>query len=108
MISTYQFRMPTDAAGRDAAAVAADRGNEWSACGEMVGAIKEIVHHGNVKRISIADAGGKTLIELPHLLGARGGPRMEPIWAALDALARVAGNLTIRVDRDEGWPEYEP
>ncbi len=104
MISTYRYRLQRDVAVEDAPGVAHGDGTDWSARADMVRAIKQIVLRGDVRRVSIEDAYGKTLIELPHLLGSLAGPRMDPIWAAVDALARVAGRLTIRVDREEGWP----
>lgn len=104
MISTYRYRMQPDVAVEDAPGVAQGDGTDWSARADMVRAIQQIVLRGDVRWISIADGYGKTLIEVPHLLGSRAGPRMDPIWAAVDALARVAGRLTIRVDREEGWP----
>ncbi len=104
MILTYRFRRHAGAREKNAARAAPGEGIEWSARAEMVRAIRDMVLLGNVKRISIADADGNTLIELPHLLGSRAGPRMKPIWAAIDALARAAGRLTVHVDVDEGWP----
>lgn len=103
MISTYQFNTHTDTRRRGALALAADHGNEWSARAEMVAAVQEIVQQGDVKRISVANESGKTLLEIPHLLGVPSAT-MEPVWAALDALARVAGTLTIRIESEErGW-----
>lgn len=104
MISSYRYTLQPDVAVEDAPGVAQGDRTEWSARADMVRAIKQIVLRGDVRRISIEDGDGRTLIELPHLLGSLAGPCMDPIWAAVDALAREAGRLTIRVDRDEGWP----
>lgn len=104
MISSYRYRLQPDVAVEDAHGVAQGDGTDWSARADMVRGIKQIVLRGDVRRISIEDAYGRTLIEVPHLLGSLAGPRMDPIWAAVDALARAAGRLTIHVDREESWP----
>jgi hypothetical protein len=68
--------------------------------------VRRAVREGNVLRILIKDEDGRTLIEIPELLGVRGGARMTPVWAALDALASVSGKLTVEVKRESGWPQY--
>lgn len=100
MISIHQFGAQSEAVGQRT--LAGDI--EWSEPADMVRDLQELVLRGDVRRISIADANGRTLVEVPHLLGNRGGAAMDPSWAAVDALARVAGRLTIHVDYDEGWP----
>ncbi len=74
---------------------------------EMVATLQKIVHEGNVRRIFIDDEHGRTLIEIPHLLGIRGGLHMDPVWAAARALSHVVTNLTVRVEREEAWPKYD-
>ena len=79
---------------------------EFRVSGERVLAkVKELVHEGNVRRITIKNDEGRTLIEIPLTLGVI-GTVLLPVWAAIGAIAALAANLTIAVDRvdtaDEG------
>ena len=74
-------------------------------CGDF-GPTPSAVREGNVLRIWIKDEDGRTLIEIPELLGVRGGARMLPVWAAVGALASVSGKLTVEVKREAAWPRY--
>ncbi|MBA3586371.1 MAG: DUF4342 domain-containing protein [Chloroflexi bacterium] len=77
---------------------ATQRADEFAAGGDgTVALLQRLVHAGNVRRIWIKDERGRTLIEIPS----------TPIWAAVGALARMAGKLTIVVQREEAWPPYE-
>lgn len=70
----------------------------------VVAKIKEIVHAGNVRRITIKNEEGHTLIEIPLTLGVVGAVLL-PVWAAIGAIAALAARLTIiveRVDIEEG------
>jgi Domain of unknown function (DUF4342) len=73
---------------------------------ETVARIRRAVRDGNVRRIWIKDEDGRTLIELPFLLGVRGGPALAPVWAAVRALAAASGTLTVQVRREAAWPPY--
>ena len=74
---------------------------------EAVNRLRAVVREGNVLRIWIKDADGKTLIEIPRQLGIRGGGRVRPVIAAVGALASVSGELTIEVAREAAWLPYE-
>jgi hypothetical protein len=83
----------------------ADRRDRFTVRGaETVARLRQIVREGNVRRIWIKGEDGRTLIEIPSLLGCRGGHRMLPIWAAVGALASVSGQLTVEVKREAAWP----
>ena len=71
---------------------------------ETVARLRQTVREGNVLRIWIKDEDGRTLIEIPALLGVRGGVRMLPVWAAVGALASVSAELTVEVKREAAWP----
>lgn len=84
-----------------------DRHDSFSVHGaEAVARLQEVVREGNVLRIWIRDEDGRTMIEIPELLGVRGGPRMLPVWAAVGALASVSGQLMVEVRREAAWPGY--
>jgi hypothetical protein len=71
---------------------------------QTVTRLRQEVRMGNVLRIRIGDEEGRTLIEIPSLLGIRGGHRLAPVWAAVRALASVSGQLTVEVSREAAWP----
>ncbi len=78
------------------------RTEEFKVSGEAVIAkIKEIVHEGNVRRITIKNESGETLIEIPLTLGVVGAVLL-PVWAAIGAIAALAAHLTIVVEKVEG------
>lgn len=80
---------------------------EFRVSGERVLAkVKELVHEGNVRRITIKNDDGKTLIEIPLTLGVI-GTVLLPVWAAIGAIAALAANLTIAVDRVDGPAQGE-
>ena len=67
--------------------------------GEILNKVKEIIHEGNVRRITIKNDKGETLIEIPLTVGVV-GVVLLPVWAALGALAALAANLTIVVEKN--------
>jgi hypothetical protein len=67
---------------------------------DVVKKIKEIVKAGNIRRISIKNEEGKTLIEVPLTLGVV-GIALLPIWAAIGAVAALVTNCTIVVEKKE-------
>jgi len=72
---------------------------EFRVSGESVLAkVRELVHEGNVRRITIKNDEGRTLIEIPLTLGVI-GTVLLPVWAAIGAIAAMAANLTIAVER---------
>lgn len=77
------------------------RYEEFRVDGEsLLAKIKEILHEGNVRRIIIKDEKGTTYIEIPLTLGVV-GVLLIPVWAAIGALAALAANFTIGVERSE-------
>jgi hypothetical protein len=69
--------------------------------GEILNKIKEILHEGNARRIILKDESGKIFMELPLTVGVVGA-LVAPILAAVGAVAALASNLTIVVERTEG------
>jgi hypothetical protein len=70
----------------------------------LVSKIRELLHEGNIRRITIKNDEGKTLIEIPLTVGVVGAI-LVPVWAALGALAALAARLTIVIEKIE--PESE-
>ncbi|HEY69294.1 MAG TPA: DUF4342 domain-containing protein [Anaerolineae bacterium] len=77
------------------------RTEEFQVSGEkLVAKIKELVHEGNIRRITIKDQDGSTLIVIPLTLGVVGAI-IIPVWAAIGAIAALVANLTIVIERIE-------
>ena len=64
----------------------------------LVAKLKEILRQGNIRRIIIKNDEGKTLIEIPLTIGVVGAMLM-PVWAAVGAIAALAVDLTIVVEK---------
>jgi hypothetical protein len=81
------------------------RTEEFKVTGDaVISKIKEIIHEGNVRRIILKDEHGKTFIEIPLTIGVV-GVLLVPVWAAIGAIAAVAADMTIVVEReDDGGP----
>ncbi len=75
------------------------RTEEFKLRGEDVLAkVKEVVHEGNVRRLIIKNDEGTTLIEVPLTVGVLGAVLL-PVWAAIGAVAALATDCTIVVER---------
>jgi len=68
--------------------------------GELLNKVKEIVHQGNVRRIILKDEKGKTFLEIPLTVGVVGAI-IAPVLAAVGAIAALASDLTIVVEKIE-------
>jgi hypothetical protein len=60
--------------------------------------LKELVHEGHIRRITIKNEEGETLIVVPLALGVVGA-LLLPVWAALGAIAAQVTNCTIVVEK---------
>jgi hypothetical protein len=67
---------------------------------QVVEHVKHLVHEGNIRRITIKDDAGRSLIVIPLTLGVVGAVLL-PVWAALGALAALVTRCTIVVERTE-------
>lgn len=66
---------------------------------DLLSRVKELVHEGNVRRITIKNDDGKTLIEIPLTVGLVGA-LLLPVWAAIGAVAALVTNCSITVERE--------
>ncbi|MCX6030657.1 MAG: DUF4342 domain-containing protein [Chloroflexi bacterium] len=69
----------------------------------LVSTLRQLLHEGNVRRITLKDEDGKTLIEIPLTFGVV-GVLLLPVWAAIGAIAALAARLTIVVEKVEETP----
>ncbi len=65
--------------------------------------IRELVHEGNIRRITLKNEEGRTLIEIPLTLGVVGA-LLLPVWAAIGAVAALATRCSILVERNDPQP----
>lgn len=72
----------------------------------LLGKIKDIVRQGNIRRIIIKNTDGRTLMEIPLTVGVVGAVLL-PVWVALGAIAALAADYTILVEKVETLPERE-
>lgn len=68
---------------------------------ELLAKVKSLINEGNVRRIVIKDADGKTLVEFPVTIGVIGAV-FAPVLAAVGAIAALVTKCTIVVERREG------
>jgi hypothetical protein len=66
----------------------------------LVARVKELVHQGNVRRIIVKDDDGRTVLEIPLTLGVVGAVLL-PSLVALGAIAALAANYTVVVQKEE-------
>jgi DNA-binding Lrp family transcriptional regulator len=64
----------------------------------LLSRVKELVHEGNIRRITIKNDAGHTLMEFPLTVGVVGAVLL-PIWVAIGALAALAANYTLVVEK---------
>jgi hypothetical protein len=67
--------------------------------GHLVEKVKDLLHEGNVRRVIIKDADHKTVMEVPVTVGVVGFI-VAPSMAAIAALAALAADYSIEVERD--------
>lgn len=67
----------------------------------LLGRIKELVHQGNIRRIIIKNSEGHKLLEIPLTVGVVGAVLL-PIWVAVGAIAALAKDYTLEVERQDG------
>ncbi|MGB9836131.1 MAG: DUF4342 domain-containing protein [Candidatus Saccharicenans sp.] len=70
---------------------------------EIIEKIKEIIREGNARRIIFKTEEGKVFMEIPLTIGVV-GTLIAPVWAAIGAIAALASNLTIVVEKEEEKP----
>ena len=72
---------------------------EFHVSGETLTAkIRELLREGNVRRITLKNEEGKTLIKIPLTVGVVGA-LLLPVWAGVGAIVALAANLKLSVER---------
>jgi hypothetical protein len=71
---------------------------------DVVAKVRELINEGNVRRVSIRNEEGRTLLEVPLTTGgavAAAAVLFAPVLAAIGALAALAVKLTIVIERTD-------
>ena len=69
--------------------------------GKLLETVKNIVRAGNVRRVVVRNAAGRTVLDVPLTAGLAGAVLL-PRWAALGGLAALAAHYTVVIERDAG------
>jgi hypothetical protein len=65
---------------------------------ELLAKIKELIHQGNIRRVTIKDKEGKVLMEFPLSFGVV-GLVLAPTLAAVGAIAALVVDATVVVEK---------
>ncbi len=68
---------------------------------KLMSKLKELIKEGNVRRIVLRNPQGRTLFDMPLNAGIAGAALL-PFWAAVGAVAVLATDYSILVERDPG------
>ena len=71
--------------------------------GKLMAQLKELIHEGNVRRIILRNPEGRTLLDMPLSAGIAGAALL-PFWAAVGAVAVLATDYAVFVERDPEAP----
>ena len=78
----------------------AEHKEEFKVNGEdLLKKVKEVIAEGNVRRITVKNKEGKSLIEIPLTIGVVGAVFL-PVLAAIGAVAALVTECTIVVERE--------
>ena len=66
---------------------------------ELLRKVKQRIHEGNVRKITIRDKDGKTLVVLPLTIGVAAAV-LAPVLAAVGAIAALVTECTVTVERE--------
>lgn len=61
--------------------------------------LKELIHEGNVRRVILKNGEGRVLLDMPLTAGIA-GIALIPFWAAVAAVAVLATDYAILIERD--------
>jgi hypothetical protein len=65
---------------------------------QLLSKVKQLIKEGNVRRITIKDKSGKTLVMFPLTVGVVGAV-LAPVLAAVGAIAALVSECKISVER---------
>ena len=69
--------------------------------GKLKERLKELIREGNVRRVILKNPSGRVLLDMPLNAGVV-GVALLPFWAAVAAVAVLATEYTVAIERDPG------
>jgi uncharacterized membrane protein len=63
--------------------------------------LKEVIRQGNVTRVVVRNADGRTLIDMPIAAGVVGAV-LAPFWMAVAGIVMLAKEFTVVIERHDG------
>ena len=69
--------------------------------GRLTATLKALVREGNVRRVVIRNAQGRTLLDMPLAAGVAGAV-LAPFWVAVASVVALAKEFTIAIERNPG------
>ena len=66
---------------------------------DLLGRVKELIKEGNVRKITIKNKNGNTLVVIPLTIGVVGAV-LAPMLAAVGAVAALVTECTITVEKE--------
>jgi len=66
---------------------------------EMLKKVKDLINEGNIRRITIKNKDGKSILEIPLTIGVV-GVVLAPVLAAVGAVAALMTECTLVVERE--------
>lgn len=66
---------------------------------ELLKKVKQLIAEGNIRRLTIKNKEGKTILEIPLTVGVVGAV-LAPVLAAVGAVAALVTECTIAVERE--------
>lgn len=68
---------------------------------ELLATFKELVHEGNIRKVTILNEDGDKIVEIPLTVGVVGA-LLLPSLAAIGAIAAIVTKCTLEIERDDG------
>ncbi|MDH5234532.1 MAG: DUF4342 domain-containing protein [Gemmatimonadota bacterium] len=66
---------------------------------KLMAKLKELIHEGNVRRVVLKNPDGRVLLDMPLNAGIAGAALL-PFWAAVGAVAVLATDYSVLIERD--------
>jgi hypothetical protein len=73
---------------------------------DAIAQIKRLVHEGNVRRVTIKNPEGHTIIDFPLTVGVVGAA-LIPVWAAIGAAVALMTDCSIEIEKVAEQPPQQ-
>jgi hypothetical protein len=70
---------------------------------DLLATFKELVHEGNIRKVTILNEEGNKIVEIPLTVGVVGA-LLLPSLAAIGAIAAIVTKCTLEIERVEDEP----